>query len=100
MRQDPRRRTQRRAQVAGAGRVILVGGGPGDPELLTLKGFQALADADVVDRVAPACVMDGGLPSQQVVLTTLAMIVTAGPPPELCSPAVTVIGAVAAFAAG
>ena len=258
LRQDPRLRTQRRAQAAGTGRVILVGGGPGDPELLTLKGFQALADADVVviDRLAPlavldglregveiidvskiprgrstpqeeindilvsraregrvvirlkggdpfvfgrgmeeviackeagvpvevipgissaiaapelagiplthrgtsqgftvvsghaapddprstldwaalarggttlvvlmgvetvpsivgalidagrdgdtpvACVMDGGLPSQKVVLTTLAAIVSSGPPPELRSPAVTVIGAVAAFAAG
>jgi uroporphyrin-III C-methyltransferase/precorrin-2 dehydrogenase/sirohydrochlorin ferrochelatase len=258
LRQDPKRLTQRRAQAAGSGRVILVGGGPGDPELLTLKGFQALADADVVvvDRLAPlavldglregveiidvskvprgrftpqeeindfmvsraregrvvvrlkggdpfvfgrgmeevvackeagvpvdvipgvssataapelagiplthrgvsqgftvvsghagpddprsrldwgalarggttlvvlmgvenlssivgalvdagrdgdtpvACVMDGGLPSQQVVLTSLAMIVSAGPPAELRSPAVTVIGAVAAYAAG
>ena len=257
LRQDPRLRTQRRAQTAGSGRVILVGGGPGDPELLTLRGFQALAEADVVvvDRLAPlaaldglregveiidvskvphgrytpqeeindilvsraregrvvirfkggdpfvfgrgmeeviacqeagvpvevipgissalaapelagiplthrgvsqgftvvsghvapddpgstldwaalarsgttlvvlmgvrslpsivgalvaagrdgdtpvACVMDGGHPSQQVVLTTLAMIVASGPPPELRSPAVTVIGAVAAFAA-
>ena len=258
LREDPRRLSQRRAQAAGSGRVILVGGGPGDPELLTLKGFQALADADivVVDRLAPlavldglregveiidvskiprgrftpqeeineilvsraregrvvvrlkggdsfvfgrgmeeviackeagvpvevipgvtsaiaapelagipvthrgisqgftvvsghaapgdprgtldwdalarggttlvvlmgvdtlasivgalvdsgrdgdtpvACVMDGGLPSQKVVLTTLAEIVSSGPPPELRSPAVTVIGAVAAFAAG
>ena len=43
------------------GRVVLVGGGPGDPELLTLKGFQALADADVVvvDRLAPLAVLDG-----------------------------------------
>jgi uroporphyrin-III C-methyltransferase/precorrin-2 dehydrogenase/sirohydrochlorin ferrochelatase len=258
LRQDPHVRTQRRAQVAGSGRVILVGGGLGDPELLTLKGFQALADADVVvvDRLAPlavldglregieiidvskiphgrftpqeeindvlvsraregrvvvrlkggdsfvfgrgmeeviackeagvpvevipgvssataapelagiplthrgmsqgftvvsghaapedprstldwtalarggttlvvlmgvetlssivgalveagrdrdtpvACVMDGGLPSQKVVLTTLAAVVSSGPPPELRSPAVIVIGAVAAFAAG
>ncbi len=258
LRQDPHRLSQRRAQAAGSGRVILVGGGPGDPELLTLKGFQALADADVVvvDRLAPlaaldglregveiidvskiprgratpqeeindllvdraregrvvirlkggdpfvfgrgleeviackeagvpvevipgvssaiaapalagiplthrgmsqgftvvsghaapedprstldwvalarggttlvvlmgvdtlssivgalvdagrdgdtpvACVMDGGLPSQQVVLTTLAAIVSSGPPPGLRSPAVTVIGAVAAFASG
>jgi uroporphyrin-III C-methyltransferase / precorrin-2 dehydrogenase / sirohydrochlorin ferrochelatase len=45
----------------GTGRVILVGGGPGDPELLTLRGFQALADADVVlvDRLAPLAVLDG-----------------------------------------
>lgn len=258
LRGDPRLRTQRRALAAGSGIVILVGGGPGDPELLTLKGFQALADADVVvvDRLAPlavldglrdgveiidvskiprgrftpqeeindilvrraregrvvvrlkggdafvfgrgmeeviacneagvpvevipgvssavaapelagiplthrgisqgfsvvsghpapgdpgctldwealarggttlvvlmgvetlgsivgalvdagrdgdtpvACVMDGGMPSQKVVVTTLAAVVSSGPPPELRSPAVTVIGAVAAFAAG
>ena len=258
LRRDPGLRAGRRAQATGSGRVILVGGGPGDPGLLTLKGFQALADADVVvvDRLAPlavldglregveiidvskiprgrftpqeqindvlvsraregrvvvrlkggdpfvfgrgmeeviackeagvpvevipgvssaiaapelagiplthrgvsqgftvvsghaapddprstldwqalanggstlvvlmgvetlpsivgalvdagrdgdtpvACVMDGGLPSQKVVLTTLAAIISSGPPPELRSPAVTVIGAVAAFAAG
>jgi uroporphyrin-III C-methyltransferase/precorrin-2 dehydrogenase/sirohydrochlorin ferrochelatase len=257
-REDPKRRNRRQAEADGTGRVILVGGGPGDPELLTLKAFQALADADVVvvDRLAPlaaldglregveiidvskiprgrstpqeeindilvsraregrvvirlkggdpfvfgrgleeviacreaqvpvevipgvssaiaapelagiplthrgvsqgftvvsghaapddprstldwaalarggttlvilmgvetltsivgalidagrdgdtpvACVMDGGLPSQQVVRTTLALIVSSGPPPELRSPAVTVIGAVAAFATG
>lgn len=50
-----------RTENAATGRVVLVGGGPGDPELLTLKGFQALADADVVvvDRLAPLAVLDG-----------------------------------------
>jgi len=33
---------------APAGKVTLVGAGPGDPELLTIKGFHALKAADVV----------------------------------------------------
>jgi uroporphyrin-III C-methyltransferase / precorrin-2 dehydrogenase / sirohydrochlorin ferrochelatase len=47
-----------------------------------------------------ACVMDGGLPSQKVVLSTLTTVVSSGPPVELRSPAVIVVGAVAAFASG
>ena len=35
-----------------SGRLIGVGTGPGDPELLTLKAVRALAEADVVAHFA------------------------------------------------
>jgi len=42
------------------GRVLLVGAGPGDPELITVKGAKALAAADVVvyDRLAAPALLD------------------------------------------
>jgi uroporphyrin-III C-methyltransferase/precorrin-2 dehydrogenase/sirohydrochlorin ferrochelatase len=45
--------------VPGRGRVVLVGGGPGDVGLLTVRGRQALAEADVVvtDRLGPRSVL-------------------------------------------
>jgi uroporphyrin-III C-methyltransferase/precorrin-2 dehydrogenase/sirohydrochlorin ferrochelatase len=51
---------RRAAEAPTRGRVTLVGAGPGDPELLTLKGLRALTNADVVlfDDLVPAAVLD------------------------------------------
>jgi uroporphyrin-III C-methyltransferase / precorrin-2 dehydrogenase / sirohydrochlorin ferrochelatase len=45
---------------AAAGSVVLVGAGPGDPGLLTLRGLRALNEADVIlhDRLVSADVLE------------------------------------------
>jgi uroporphyrin-III C-methyltransferase/precorrin-2 dehydrogenase/sirohydrochlorin ferrochelatase len=49
----------RRARGHRAG-VAIIGGGPGDPGLITVRGRQLLAEADVVltDRLAPRSLLD------------------------------------------
>jgi uroporphyrin-III C-methyltransferase / precorrin-2 dehydrogenase / sirohydrochlorin ferrochelatase len=55
----------RRTGEGRPGRVALVGGGPGDPELVTVRGRRLLGEADVViaDRLAPLSLLDQ-LPAQ------------------------------------
>ncbi|WP_156296896.1 uroporphyrinogen-III C-methyltransferase [Mycobacterium paragordonae] len=54
---------------SSGGRVILVGGGPGDPGLLTAAGMEALRIADVVvtDRLAPLSLLAGLDPDVEVI---------------------------------
>jgi uroporphyrin-III C-methyltransferase/precorrin-2 dehydrogenase/sirohydrochlorin ferrochelatase len=56
-------------QALGRGRVALVGGGPGDPELITVKGRRLLAGADVVivDRLAPGLLLDELRPEVELI---------------------------------
>lgn len=51
------------------GRVTLVGGGPGDPELVTVAGMRALQEADVVvyDRLAPQACLAAARPDAKLV---------------------------------
>src|SRR5260370_7915692 len=52
---------------ASRGRVFLVGAGPGDPELITLKGLRCLHKADVVvfDRLICPDLLDEVPPQAQ-----------------------------------
>ena len=60
---------RRRASRASVGWVALVGGGPGTDDLLTTRGRQLLAAADVVvaDRLAPRAVLESLPASVRVV---------------------------------
>ncbi len=52
-----------------SGRVILVGGGPGNPGLLTVAGRDAIASADVIvtDRLAPVAVLNEIAPHAEII---------------------------------
>jgi uroporphyrinogen III methyltransferase/synthase len=51
------------------GRVILVGAGPGDPGLMTVRAVQAIAQADVIlyDKLIPATALDGVRPDAELI---------------------------------
>jgi uroporphyrin-III C-methyltransferase/precorrin-2 dehydrogenase/sirohydrochlorin ferrochelatase len=50
----------RPSRPASSGSVVLVGGGPGAPDLITVRGRRLVASADVVvvDRLAPRALLD------------------------------------------
>ncbi len=47
------------------GKVYLVGAGPGDPELITVKGARCLSEAEVIvyDRLVDESMPIGALPN-------------------------------------
>lgn len=66
---DPAYERDGTAQPGSQGKVVLLGGGPGDAGLLTVAGMQALREADVVicDRLAPLGVLDDLDPRPEIV---------------------------------
>jgi uroporphyrin-III C-methyltransferase/precorrin-2 dehydrogenase/sirohydrochlorin ferrochelatase len=65
----PQRRPRPGTAGESAGSVALVGGGPGDPELITVRGRRLVAAADVVvvDRLAPRELLDDLGPDVEII---------------------------------
>ena len=55
--------------MSGPGRVYLVGAGPGDPSLITVKGLQCLREAQVVvyDRLVDRRLLQEASPVAEMV---------------------------------
>ncbi len=64
-----RDRAARAPEGGRVGSVVLVGGGPGDPGLVTVRGQQAVAQADVVvaDHLAPQSLLAALPPEVEVI---------------------------------
>jgi uroporphyrin-III C-methyltransferase len=62
-------RPARPSPSGGSGKVWLIGAGPGDPELLTLKAVRALGEADVVllDALADRAVLTHVKPGARII---------------------------------
>ncbi len=62
-------RTGREAARAQAGTAYLVGAGPGDPELLTVKALRLIESADVIlhDDLVPQPILDLATPGAEIV---------------------------------
>lgn len=54
--------------AADPGKVYLVGAGPGDPELITLRGLRLIESADVIlyDNLAPAALLGHAPPGAEI----------------------------------
>ncbi len=60
---------ERRTQPQAPGRVALVGAGPGDPDLLTIKAARLIAEADVIfaDRLVGKGILELANPGAEIV---------------------------------